>query len=374
MPRTAPDARTDAIDSAMRRALTLAARGPAGDENPQVGCVILSPDHRIVAEGWHRGSGTPHAETDALAHVPELWADRAGELTAVVTLEPCNHTGQTGPCALALIEAGIGHVVYALSDPGERSGGGAGRLRDAGIAVTAGTLELEARRFLAPWLAQQQHTPLELRYSTDAEPGERPHVIVKWAQTLDGRAAAHDGSSQWITGPDARAHVHAERALADAIVVGTGTLMVDNPSLTARDTGGALLVEAKYQPIPVLFGKRDIPEHAAVLNHPALTERGLDAPIQFDGTDLRADMERLGAMGIRSVYVEGGPKLISSLMRNNLVDEVHLYLAPKLLGGDGTALHDLGISTITEALHLEVAGITRIGDDVLLTATPAPRK
>lgn len=370
MPHTAPETRTHAIESAMRRALDLASRGPSGNINPQVGCVILSPDLRIIAEGWHRGSGTPHAETDALSHLPVEWRDRAHELTAVVTLEPCNHTGRTGPCALALIDAGIGNVVYALGDPGEQSSGGADRLRSAGITVTGGVLALEARRLLAPWLAQQQHTPIELRYSTHPDSADRPHVIVKWAQTLDGRAAAHDGSSQWITGPTAREHVHAERALADAIAVGSGTLVTDNPSLTARDRDGGLLVEARYQPIPVVFGTRDIPENAAVLSHPALTERGLDGPLQLSGTDLARDLAQLGSTGIRSLYVEGGPTLVSSLLREGLADEVHLYLAPKLLGGDGVAIRDLGIQSIAETLQLEIAAVTRLADDVLITAVP----
>ena len=356
----------------MRRALELATRGPAGDENPQVGCVILNADGRIVAEGWHRGIGTKHAETDALAQLPTEWRDRAHELTAVVTLEPCNHTGHTGPCSKALIEAGIGAVVYALQDPGDRSSGGAEELEAAGITVTGGVLATEARMLLAGWLARQQRHPISLSFSDPGQAGAtRPHIIAKWAQTLDGRAAAHDGSSQWITGPEARQHVHAERALADAILVGTGTLTVDNPTLTARDEAGELLVAPELQPIPVVLGTREMPADAAVRNHPALDARGFDAPIQLTGASLVDDMETLGSMGIRTLYVEGGPTIVSALLLAGLVDEVHLYLAPKLLGGDGVAIGDLGISTITQALQLEVTGVKRLGVDLLISARPA---
>lgn len=198
------------LEDAMRRALAIARRGPAGDPNPQVGCVLLDPSGRIVAEGWHLGSGTPHAETVALAQLPAEWRARTGELTAVVTLEPCNHTGRTGPCAVALLEHGIGAVAYAVSDPGEASAGGAARLRAAGVEVRSGVLAGEARAVLGPWLARQgapgmadRAAPSGLPQSGDGSALDRPHVTVKWAQTLDGRAAAADGSSQWITGVDA---------------------------------------------------------------------------------------------------------------------------------------------------------------------------
>src|SRR5690606_17649942 len=143
------------LEDGMRRALAVSRRGPADDPNPQVGCVLLDPSGRIVAEGWHLGAGTSHAETAALAALPAEWRDRAGELTAVVTLEPCNHTGRTGPCALALIEAGVGSVAYALGDPGDASSGGAARLRAAGVEVRGGVLPGEARAVLGPWLARQ---------------------------------------------------------------------------------------------------------------------------------------------------------------------------------------------------------------------------
>src|SRR5690554_5797002 len=177
----------DTIVSAMRHALSVAAHGPAFGVNPQVGCVILNADGRMLAEGWHRGAGTAHAEVDALS---KLSPEQTRGATAVVTLEPCNHTGLTGPCSQALIDAGITQVFYGATDPGAVSGGGADRLRDAGVQVTSGVLLAEIEEFLHPWLTATRFG--------------RPYVTLKWASSLDGRAAASDGSSQWITGTAAR--------------------------------------------------------------------------------------------------------------------------------------------------------------------------
>lgn len=356
------------IEEAMRRAIAVARRGPAGDPNPQVGCVLLGPDGRIVAEGWHRGVGTPHAETDALSQLPEPWRGHAGELTAVVTLEPCNHTGHTGPCARALIEAGIGSVVYAQSDPSELASGGADALRAAGVDVRSGVLAGEARTLLEPWLQGQRQNPgarLEL-----------PRITVKWAQTLDGRAAAADGSSRWITGPEARAHVHHERAAADAILVGTGTLLADDPSLTARRDDGTLLVPEGEQPIPIVLGRRRIPADARVRQHPALAARGLSTPIQLSGEDLARDIAALREHGIGSVFVEGGPTVASALIAAGLADEVLVYLAPALLGGPLTAIGDLGITGMSGIKPLSGVRIERLGNDLLVRgaiAAAAPR-
>ena len=338
------------LESAMRRGLELAARGPAADTNPRVGCVILGPDGEIVAEGWHEGAGTPHAEVAALAKLPRAAQDHAAELTAVVTLEPCNHTGRTGPCALALIEAGIGRVVFALADPGHAEGGGAERLRAAGVEVVGGLLEDEARAFLSEWLAArapQQQLP-------------RPRVIAKWAQSLDGRAAAADGSSQWITGPEARADVHQRRQSADAILVGTGTLLADDPSLTARGSDGELLPGA--QPIPVVLGHRAIPAEARIGAHPA------GPPILLAGDDLRADLALLASRGITSVFVEGGPTVTSALIAAGLVDELLVYVAPVLIGGPRTALGDIGVPSIAGAPRLVIERTTRLGADTLFHA------
>lgn len=299
------------VAEAMRRALELALRGPENDRNPRVGCVILDPSGIAIAEGWHLGAGTQHAETAALDRLPDEWRSRASELTAVVTLEPCNHTGLTGPCAIALSEAGIGTVVYALDDPGLVSRGGADTLRRAGVEVHDGVLAKDARSLLRGWIDAQS-----LR------------VTVKWAQTLDGRAAAADGTSQWITGLEARSDVHRRRAEVDAILVGTGTLIADDPALTARDQRGELLVPPEQQPTPVIFGRRAIPPGAKVLSHPALAARGLEAPLHLTGEDLARDLAAIRALGARGVFVEGGPTLASSLLAASLVDEVLVYVAP----------------------------------------------
>ncbi|QYF75253.1 bifunctional diaminohydroxyphosphoribosylaminopyrimidine deaminase/5-amino-6-(5-phosphoribosylamino)uracil reductase RibD [Cryobacterium sp. PAMC25264] len=329
----------------MRRALRLAGNGPVAGVNPRVGCVILSPAGEVIAEGWHRGAGTPHAEVDALAH---LDPDAARGATAVVTLEPCNHTGRTGPCALALIEAGIGRVVYAVTDPGQHSSGGADRLRAAGVDVTGGLLADEVEVFLSDWLVA-------------ARLG-RPFVTLKWASSLDGRAAAADGSSRWITGPLARQDVHERRAAADAILVGTGTALADDPSLTARDSDGTLLA---HQPQPVVVGDRAVPADAAVHRHPL-------APWFVSGHDVATLLATLRERGIRRVFVEGGPTLASAFVRAGLVDEYLVYLAPTLLGGDRLALGDIGVTGISGQRRLQIDDLVRLGDDILLVARSIP--
>ena len=354
----------ETLETAMRRALELAARGPADNPNPQVGCVILDPAGNIVAEGWHRGAGTPHAEVAALTALPDGWRARANELTAVATLEPCNHTGRTGPCAVALSEARIGTVVYSVSDPGDASSGGAATLRSAGAEVLGGVLEPEGLELLASWLERQGAVSQKL---------SRPRVTVKWAQTLDGRAAAADGSSQWITDPAARRDVHRRRAEADAILVGTGTLIVDDPALTARDKNATdgLLVPAADQPIPVVLGRREIAASARVNQHPALAAHGLDAPLRFDGSDLEEHLTALHERGVRSVFVEGGPTIASAFIAAGLADEVLVYVAPALLGGPRLAIGDLGIESMAGIRRLSIEGIERLGDDLLIRATAA---
>ncbi len=365
--KTKPMLGRDALEAAMRRALELAGRGPAGDPNPQVGCAIAAPDGRIVAEGWHRGAGTPHAEVEALAQLPAEWRGREGELTAVATLEPCNHTGRTGPCAVALAEAGIGAVAYSVDDPGDASSGGSATLRAAGVDVLGGVLEAEGRALLAPWLERQQASSNQ----HDEAEAPRPHVTVKWAQTLDGRAAAADGSSRWITGEDARADVHRRRAEADAILVGTGTLYADDPALTARSDRDPdeLLVPAAEQPIPVVLGRRTIPAKARVNRHPALAAHGLSAPLKFAGDDLVAHLAELHARGVRRLFVEGGPTIASALLAAGLVDEVLVYLAPALLGGPRLAIGDLGIESMDGIKRLRVAHVAQLGADLLIGAS-----
>lgn len=340
MSQTTP---SQGYEPAMRRAIALAANGPSNGVNPQVGCVVLNSAGTIIAEGWHRGAGTAHAEVDALS---QLTPEEAQGSTFVVTLEPCNHTGRTGPCAVALIEAGVGKVVYAATDPGHASSGGAQRLRDAGIEVIGGVLEENVEELLEEWM-------LSARLG-------RPHVTVKWAASLDGRAAAQDGTSQWISGPESRVRVHEQRSAADAIVVGTGTVLADNPSLTARAPEGGL---HEHQPVPVIIGSRNIPGDALVHQHPL-------EPLIIGHNDLHAALSEMYANGIRSIFVEGGPTLASAFIAEGLADRLYIYLAPVLLGGEKVALGDLGVNTLAERIDLEISSVETLGADIFITAKP----
>ena len=338
---------TAAFEAAMHRALELATRGPEHGVNPRVGCVILSATGDVLAEGWHRGAGTAHAEVDALSR---LAPRQAAGSTVVVSLEPCNHTGRTGPCSEALIDAGVARVVYAVDDPGQASHGGAARLREAGIEVIAGVGADAVARLLRDWL-------------TAARLG-RPYVTLKWASSLDGRVAAADGSSRWITGSAARRHVHEQRAASDAVIVGTGTVLADDPALTARGDGGELVAS---QPVPVVLGDRAIPRDAAVRRHP-------NAPVLLPGHDLAVTLVALRERGVRTAYVEAGPSLASAFVREGLVDEFHVYLAPTLLGGPRTVLDDIGVSSIGEQRTLRLEHVERLGNDLLVVASnPAAR-
>lgn len=338
---------SDTEVAAMRRALELAARGPAIGPNPQVGCVLLDPAGNMVAEGWHRGVGTAHAEVDALTNLAASGKETTG-LTAVVTLEPCNHTGHTGPCSVALADAGIARVVYSVSDPTPRADGGAEYLRSRGVDVVSDVLADEVSQFMHRWL-------------TAASKG-RPYITVKWAASLDGRVAAADGTSRWITGTAARQRVHEERAANGAIVVGTGTVLADDPSLTARGDAGELLPQ---QPVPVVIGERPIPADAKLRSHPA----GL---IETGSRDLELVFADLYQRGICSAYVEGGPTLATAIIAAGLADELSIFLGPVLLGGDRLAIGDLGIPTLADAARFRITKVELLGDDVLITAVPKP--
>jgi diaminohydroxyphosphoribosylaminopyrimidine deaminase/5-amino-6-(5-phosphoribosylamino)uracil reductase len=338
-------ARRSTLDRAMHRALDLAARGPTTGVNPRVGCVILNVHGEILAEGWHQGAGSRHAEVDALS---KLAPGAARGSTAVVTLEPCNHVGRTGPCALALIDAGVCRVVYSVTDPGEHSCGGADRLRSAGIEVQGGLLAETGEAFLGDWLVA-------------ARLG-RPFITLKWASSLDGRAAAADGSSRWITGAKARLDVHRRRAANDTILIGTGTALADDPTLTARDVADGLLPR---QPVPVVVGRRELPASAALFAHP-------QQPLFFDGLDLPGLLADLYGRGHRSVFIEGGPTVASAFVAAGLVDEYLVYLAPSLIGGPRLALGDIGVTAIGEQRRLSFHSLDRLGDDVLIVARPQP--
>lgn len=361
---------TPADTDAMRRAVTLAARAlGATSPNPVVGCVIHDASGRPAGEGFHQRAGGPHAEIHALRAAGP--AARGG--TAYVTLEPCNHTGRTGPCAQALIEAGIARVVYAVADPGPEAGGGAETLRAAGVAVERGLLAAEAEEGNAAWL-------------TSVRLG-RPHVLWKYAATLDGRIAAADATSRWITSAEARADVHRLRAEADAVVVGAGTARADDPHLAVRGVEGAvqpLRVVVDTEATAVQPGARVLDGAAPTLIAVAedVTTRHLvDAghsgnvvrlPRAARGLDIPALLAALHERGVRSVLLEGGPTLAGSFVAAGCVDKVVGYLAPVLLGAGPAALFDAGISTIADALRLHVNEVVAIGTDLRITATPVP--
>lgn len=336
------------FEPAMRRSLELALNGPAHGVNPQVGAVILDEDLNIIAEGWHQGAGTPHAEVMALSNLSDTYGSNPpANLTAVVTLEPCNHTGRTGPCSQALIAAGISRVVFASQDPGDVSGNGSQTLIDAGIEVISGVLVSEADRQSRVWLTSNRN--------------KRTYVTLKWASTLDGRNAADDGTSQWISGPLSREHTHITRSQIDAIAVGTGTVMADNPELTARRPDGSYF---EHQPIRVVIGERELSPDLKILNDKAPT-------IHIQTRNLGDALADLWARGVKHLLVEGGPTLASEFERENLVDEYQIYLAPVLLGGSRTALTDIGVSTIADAHRLDIFEIEQLGNDLFLRARRA---
>lgn len=324
----------------MREALRLAKLGPAVDANPRVGAVVCDASGAVVGRGYHGGAGTAHAEVMALAQA----GPAAVGGTVVVTLEPCNHTGRTGPCAEALVAAEVDRVVFAQSDPHRVAAGGALRLRTAGVTVEAGLLAEEAGALNVAWSFAVTHG--------------RPRVVWKFAGTLDGRSAARDGTSHWITGREARADVHRLRAEAGAILVGTGTVIADNPRLTVRDDAGDL---TGGQPLRVVVGRRTIPSTAHLLDDEA-------APLHLRTHDPAAVLSALMDRGIRQVWLEGGPTLAAAFLTAGLVDEVVAYLAPTLLGAGRPAVADLGISTLDDAVHLRPYDTTLFGLDLRVRA------
>lgn len=318
---------TAAETAAMDDALDAALQGPRG-ANPLVGAVVVGPDGRHLVTGYHRGAGTAHAEADAIAAAISAGVDLSGA-TMVVTLEPCNHVGRTGPCAQAIIDAGIANVVYAVDDPHDPAAGGAATLRAAGVTVRSG-------------LAAERALELNRRWFQAVE-AKRPFVTLHIAQTLDSRIAAEDGTSQWISSPESLADNHAIRRRIDAILVGTQTVLVDNPRLTARDANGEASGE---QPLRAVMGLRDIPEDAAV--------RGDDGKILHLPTrDPHEALSLLFSAGARHVMVEGGSRILSAFLAEGLVDELIVYLAPTLLGSGTPALNGLGIGTLAAAQRWE---------------------
>lgn len=312
---------------AMEHALQAALQGPRG-ANPLVGAVVIGPDGRQLVTGYHRGAGTAHAEADAIAQAAAVGLDLSG-CTMVVTLEPCDHVGRTGPCTQAIIDAGITDVVYAVDDPHDPAAGGAATLRAAGVRVRSGLGADESLDLNRQWF--------------EAVAAKRPFVTLHIAQTLDARIAAEDGTSQWISSPESLADNHGIRGRIDAILVGTQTVLVDNPRLTAREPSGE---PAPKQPLRAVMGLRGIPDDAAIRGDDGLA-------VHLPTRNPREALTLLYAAGVRHVMVEGGSRILSSFLSAGLVDELIVYLAPTLLGSGTPALNGLGITSLPDAQHWE---------------------
>jgi diaminohydroxyphosphoribosylaminopyrimidine deaminase/5-amino-6-(5-phosphoribosylamino)uracil reductase len=352
-------------DALLDRAASLAERGVGlASPNPMVGALVVA-DGAVVGEGWHEGPGTEHAEVMALRAA----GDRARGATVVVTLEPCSHQGRTPPCAPALAAAGVARVVAGARDPNPLvDGRGFAMLREAGVDVVERNVH-PASGALIEGFARHVRTGL-------------PFVTLKLASSLDGRAAAADGSSRWITGEAARADVHRLRARSDAVVVGAGTVRADNPALTVRIPG-----YRGRQPLRVMVdgaGTVGSDRKAFDGTAPTLVVTTRRAPGRaraaweaagaevetLDGADGRVSLARLmqtlGKRDVQTVLIEGGPTLAWSALDEGVVDRIVLYLAPKLIGGEAAPgiLGGRGIRTIADALPAPIASVERIGDDL----------
>jgi diaminohydroxyphosphoribosylaminopyrimidine deaminase/5-amino-6-(5-phosphoribosylamino)uracil reductase len=379
----------------MARALQLAARGRFhAAPNPHVGCVLVK-DGVVIGEGFSQPAGDPHAEIEALR---AAGGDARGA-TAYVTLEPCNHHGRTGPCSEALIDTGVARVVFALADPHPAAGGGAARLREAGIAVDSGLLEAEAKALVRGfWLRHRRGWG---------------RVRAKLASSLDGRTAMASGESQWITGAAARADVQRLRAASGAIVTGVGTVLADDCSLTVREaefagTVGEAALNGRQPLRVVLDSDLRTPAEAKVLKgggetlllhregaiplweaRPRADSGGSDhdagrggdvAPtgtVSFaalpagagGGLDLHAMLRLLAAREVNEILVESGPRLAGALLAAGLLDELIVYQAPCLLGSAGRPLVDLPLERMVDKVPLALADQRRVGDDWRLTFT-----
>jgi diaminohydroxyphosphoribosylaminopyrimidine deaminase / 5-amino-6-(5-phosphoribosylamino)uracil reductase len=357
----------------IRRTLELAARGQGFVEpNPMVGCVVAQ-GAEIIGEGWHRRFGQAHAEVEAL----QMAGDRAAGATMYVTLEPCCHHGKTPPCTEAVVASGVRRVVVALRDPFPQvQGGGIAALRAAGLAVNVGLLEAEAARLNAPYLKL-------------VETG-RPWIIAKWAMTLDGKIATYTGESRWISNPRSREVVHALRGRVDAVMIGRETAQRDDPLLTARPTGprtavrvildtlaslggeSQLVRTARESPVMVAVGKE-----SSAANRQRLCDAGCEVFVgegETHAARLETLLAELGRRRWTNVMVEGGGRLLGSLLDAREIDEVHVFIAPKLVGGASaaSAVAGRGIAEMSAALCLESPHVRQLDGDTYITARCSP--
>jgi diaminohydroxyphosphoribosylaminopyrimidine deaminase/5-amino-6-(5-phosphoribosylamino)uracil reductase len=349
----------------LEHALDLAERGRrSASPNPLVGCVIAR-DGRILGEGWHVRRGEPHAERNAL----DACREPVVGATAYVSLEPCSHQGRQPPCADALLAAGIARVVCAIGDPNpEVDGRGLARLREAGVAVELAGGEIEAR-------ARRQNAA----FRTHVVRG-RPFVLLKLASTLDGRTATSTGESRWISSPESRKLVHEWRAEFDAVAVGSGTALADDPELLPRDAEPP----AERLPLRVVFDRRgrlgaDSTLARTAASAPVVRVAPAGAPPPPAGVEaltaasLGEALALLGAREVTSLLVEGGAELAAALLAEGLVDALALFLAPKLVGGDGRPLlGPLGVTALADAPQLLEASARQIGPDVLVEGLLQP--
>ncbi|MBA3312640.1 MAG: bifunctional diaminohydroxyphosphoribosylaminopyrimidine deaminase/5-amino-6-(5-phosphoribosylamino)uracil reductase RibD [Planctomycetaceae bacterium] len=350
----------------MRHALVIAAQGIGHVEpNPAVGSVLVDRGLNLIAEGFHQHFGGPHAEANALAAA----GDKARGATLFVTLEPCCHHGKTPPCSRALITAGVERVVVAMQDPAPHvAGGGIAELRAAGIDVEVGLCEPEARRLVAPFV-----TLVTLG---------RPFVHAKWAMTLDGKIATRTGHSKWISNRGSRELVHRLRGRMDAIIVGAGTALADDPLLTARPPGprtptrivvdarGVLPIESQLARTatesPVLLATTAAADEATL---DALRQKGVESillPSREGRGDLSALLAELGRRRMTNVLIEGGGALLGSFFDAQLIDEVHVFMAPKLVGGSAAVspIGGDGLEQVPELSQLDSPSLTLIESDV----------
>jgi diaminohydroxyphosphoribosylaminopyrimidine deaminase/5-amino-6-(5-phosphoribosylamino)uracil reductase len=359
----------------MKLALREAMRGSgAASPNPRVGAVIVSQG-RIIAKGFHKAFGLPHAEVECLKKLPE---GVAREATLYVNLEPCCHQGKTPPCTEAIIQSGIRRLVYGLSDPNPLiNGKGLQTLTAAGIELTGPVLEGEAREINRGYL----------KYRREA----KPWVTLKWAQSLDGRIAASGGNSRWISGPQSLKLAHQLRAEHDAVLVGINTILTDNPQLTVRHVRGhnprrvILDTQLRLQPDAAIFKAGKAPILVATRPYPpaknvarlekARAEIIWIPQIGKDELDLNALLDELIRRGILYLLVEGGSHVQASFVRQNLFDEIVLVQAPIFLGGDGIpAMGSLGVTKVAEGAELAVKNLHFIGRDIALTLKPAVKQ
>ena len=349
----------------MQRALELAARGCGHVEpNPMVGCVVVN-DGEIMGEGWHRAFGGSHAEVEALRAA----GSRAEGATLYVTLEPCCHKGKTPPCTEAILSAGLRRVVVALGDPFPQvDGGGLQQLGDGGIDVEVGVCQHEARELCAPYFMLVT--------------AGRPWVIAKWAMTLDGKMSTRSGSSKWISGEASREAVHELRGRVDAIIVGRGTAVADDPMLTARPPGPRTAVRIVLDSAAQLAldsrlvrtaGEAPVIVACADDAPPDATKRLTAASVEVlrccgatHGERVQSLLQELGRRRMTNVLVEGGAHLLGNLFDAQLIDEVDVFVAPKIVGGEGapSPAAGRGIDEMADALRLTSPQIEQIGDDI----------